>query len=109
MPNLGFLIESLSFCPRNWSSHAVLQGQCEDGVQIPYTFTKLRCASSYFLSSPTCPLRDWSAHMEYGKQSSVNCFLKLLMNRRSNWAAWPHKPQEKMEEKGLLAEGKGYH
>lgn len=90
-----------TFCPQNWSSHAVLQSQCEDGVQIPYTFTKLRCASSYFLSSPTCPLCVWSAHVEYGKQYSVNHFLKLLMNRECNWAVWPHKPgkpQGKTEE-----------
>lgn len=39
---LGGLIESLSFCLHNWSSHSVPQGQCEVGVQIPYAFTELK-------------------------------------------------------------------
>lgn len=78
----------------------ILQDQYEVGVQIPYAFAKLKHTNCCFLSSPACPLYDWFAHMEYGKRSSVNTFLELLVNRESNWAACPLNLVDHQEMEG---------
>lgn len=81
---LGGLIESLSFCLHNY--HHIQYHKVSVRLEFKFLMHSLNSnmASICSTSSLTCPLCDWSPHMEYGKPSSVNAFSEVLENRRSN-------------------------